>query len=274
MQIGLDHVIVFVEDVRRAAEDYSALGFNVTPGGVHAGGLTHNALVPFEDGTYLELLAPTTRWKLTALRAFGATRFGGFFTRRLPILRRSIKRIRSGEGLADFALACSPLSEIMKAAETAKWMEGPISGGRMRPDGQRIAWQLVVPRAPALPFLIEDLTPRDLRVPRNAPHPNGAAGIQLVSVITAAFDQTAARYQALLGREPFETVAPIPRSLAVEFRLDNAVIRLLAPLGPDHLLRTHLARGEGIYNIVLRADRAANLDPARTHGAHITLAKR
>lgn len=273
MRISLDHIVIFVEDLRQVADDYAALGFQVVPGGVHAGGLTHNALVPFSDGTYLELLAPTARWKLGVLRLLGGTILRGIFTRRLPILRRTIKRIRSGEGLLDFALACSPLSAILKLAETTGGMDGPVSGGRVRPDGQRIAWQLAVPRIPALPFLIEDLTPRHLRVPENGSHPNGAAGIQIVSVVTAAFDRTVAQYQTLLGREPFDTVAPIPRSRAVEFRLDNARIRLLAPTGPDHPLRTHLARGEGIYSLVLRADRAANLDQVRAHGAQITLAR-
>jgi hypothetical protein len=268
-----DHAVIFVEDLRQAANDYAALGFQVVPGGVHAGGLTHNALVPFADGTYLELLAPTTRWKLIMLRLLDGMGVGGIFTRRLPILRRTIKRIRSGEGLVDFALACSPLSDILKGADMVDGMEGPIPGGRVRPDGQRIAWQLAVPRVPALPFMIEDLTPRHLRAPQDVSHPNGATGVQMVSVVTAAFARTVARYQALLGREPFETVAPIPHSRTGEFRIDNAVIRLLAPTGTDHPLRAQLDRGEGIYGLVLRADRAVNLDPVRAHGAQITLAR-
>ena len=273
LRINFDHAVIFVTDLGRAASDYATLGFQVVPGGVHVGGLTHNALIPFADGTYLELLAPTTRWKLTVLRLLGTTRLGGGFTRRMPILRRTIRRIRSGEGLADFALGCSPLLEILKVADITGGMEGPIPGGRVRPDGQQIAWQLAVPKVPALPFLIEDLTPRGLRVPGDVSHPNGVTGVQMVSVATAAFNRTIARYQALLGREPFETVAPIPRSLAAEFRLDNAVIRLLAPTGKDHPLQTYLSRGEGIYNLVLRAVRAANLDPVRAHGAQITLAR-
>ncbi|HET6781749.1 MAG TPA: VOC family protein [bacterium] len=271
--ITFDHAVIFVTDLRQAADDYAALGFQVVPGGVHVGGLTHNALIPFTDGTYLELLAPTSKWRLTQLRLLGATRLGSAFTRGLPILRRTIKRIRSGEGLVDFALGCSPLSDILKVADMIDGMEGPIPGGRVRPDGQRIAWQLAVPRVPALPFMIEDLTPRHLRVPQDVAHHNGATGVQMVSVVTVAFARTVARYQALLGREPFETVAPIPHSRAGEFRIDNAVVRLLAPTGTDHPLRAQLDRGEGIHGLVLRADKAVNLDPVRAHGAQITLAR-
>lgn len=269
LSLSLDHVVIFVEDLRRASEDYAALGFTVVPGGVHAGALTHNALIPFADGRYLELLALTVSWKRRALRMLARGGLEGILMRRSPLLGRAIRRIRSGEGLADFALACSPLAEVVGVGE----IDGPVSGGRVRPDGQKLSWRLAFPRAPVLPFLIEDVTPRHLRVPGNVIHPNGAAGVQALTVATGSFDRAVAHYQTLLGREPFETVAPIPRSLGVEFRLNGVVIRLMAPIGPAHPLRASLARrGEGLYGVVLSADRAANLDPARTHGAQITLA--
>lgn len=267
---SLDHVVVFVEDLDRASADYASLGFTVVPGGVHAGGLTHNALIPFADGRYLELLALTSPWTLRALRMLPRSGLDGVLTRRSPLLRRAVRRIRSGEGLADFALACSPLTAVVGTGE----IDGPVSGGRVRPDGQEVSWRLVFPRAPVLPFLIEDVTPRRLRVPPDVAHANGAMGVQAVTVATGSFDRAIAHYQTLLGREPFETVAPIPRSLSVEFRLDAVVIRVLAPTGPNHPLRAPLGRrGEGLYGVVLRADRAANLDPERAHGAQITLAR-
>lgn len=271
MRISFDHAVIYVMDLRRASEDFSALGFHVVPGGVHAGGLTHNALIPFPDGTYVELLAPMARWKLAALRLLGAglSRILGL----QPFPQRAIRRARAGEGFVDFALACSPLRGILEVAKAVGGIDGPMPGGRIRPDGERISWTLALPRSPALPFLIEDITPRHLRVPGNITHPNGACGVQIVGVVTPSFTNTVARYQALLGRESFDTVAPIPRSRATEFRVDNAAIRLVAPTGPGHILHKQLARGAGIYSLVLRADRAVNLDPVRAHGAQITLAK-
>jgi hypothetical protein len=271
LRISFDHAVLYVTDLRRASEDFGALGFHVVPGGVHTGGLTHNALIPFSDGTYVELLAPTARWKFQALRLFG-----GGLSRILGLQafpRRAIRRARAGEGFVDFALACSPLKGILDVAEAVGGIDGPLSGGRIRPDGERISWSLALPRSPGLPFLIEDITPRHLRVPGNITHPNGARGVQIVGVATPSFTSTVARYRALLGRESFDTVAPIPRSRAAEFRVDNAAIRLVAPTGTDHVLKRQLARGEGIYSLVLRADRAVNLDPVRAHGAQITLAK-
>jgi len=267
---SVDHVVIFVEDLGRASDDYAALGFTIVPGGVHADGLTHNALIPFADGRYLELLALTATWKRRVFRALARSGLDRVLTRRSPLLGRALRRIRSGGGLADFALACSPLGGVVGAGE----IDGPVTDGRVRPDGQEVSWRLAFPRAAVLPFLIEDVTARHLRVPPNVTHANGAAGVQALTVATGSFDRSVASYQALLGREPFETVAPIPRSLAVEFRLETVAIRILAPIGPTHPLRAPLAqRGDGLYGVVLRADRAANLDPVRAHRALITLAK-
>ena len=55
--MNLDHVVIVVADLARAVADYEALGFTVAPGGEHADGRTHNALIPFADGMYIELIA-------------------------------------------------------------------------------------------------------------------------------------------------------------------------------------------------------------------------
>src|SRR5215212_11710577 len=53
----LDHLVILVSDLELASADYQRLGFVVTPGGEHADGLTRNALIPFEDGFYFELVS-------------------------------------------------------------------------------------------------------------------------------------------------------------------------------------------------------------------------
>ena len=49
----LDHVVYVVRGLEAAIEDHRRRGFTVTPGGEHVNGVTHNALVPFLDGSYL-----------------------------------------------------------------------------------------------------------------------------------------------------------------------------------------------------------------------------
>ena len=63
---GIDHIAVVVPDLNTAIANYTTLGFTVVPGGRHPIG-SHNALIAFEDGSYIELLAffepnPGHRW--------------------------------------------------------------------------------------------------------------------------------------------------------------------------------------------------------------------
>lgn len=62
----IDHLVVLVPDLEAAIQEYRRAGFTVVPGGTHPTG-THNALIGFGDGAYLELLAfyednPAHRW--------------------------------------------------------------------------------------------------------------------------------------------------------------------------------------------------------------------
>jgi len=44
MLTRIDHVMICVEDLQKAMDAYTRLGFDVYPGGVHAGKGTHNAI--------------------------------------------------------------------------------------------------------------------------------------------------------------------------------------------------------------------------------------
>src|SRR5262245_23920283 len=140
---AIDHIVILVNDLAAASADYAAIGFTVTPGGEHTGGATHNALIAFADDTYLELIA---------------------FKRAEPG-HRWWRHAALGEGLVDFALLPSATADDIAAArERGVAYAGPADGGRLRPDGQQIAWQLGMPPTPDLPFLCGDVTPRALRV--------------------------------------------------------------------------------------------------------------
>src|SRR5439155_1412482 len=63
---GIDHIVIAVPDLAAARTSYAALGFTVVPGGRHPVG-THNALIAFGDGSYVELIAfyednPAHKW--------------------------------------------------------------------------------------------------------------------------------------------------------------------------------------------------------------------
>jgi hypothetical protein len=71
-------------------------------------------------------------------------------------------------------------SDVRRLGSLGFGVDGPVDGGRLLPDGVEIRWRSARMRQEGrlLPFLIEDLTPREMRVPGGpaAEHPNGATG--------------------------------------------------------------------------------------------------
>ncbi|HVX58000.1 MAG TPA: VOC family protein [Candidatus Saccharimonadales bacterium] len=162
MTLKLDHVIIAVDDLDQAVSDYRALGFTTIYGGRHASGATHNALICFQDGTYLELLAPTGDSAQP-----GAVDFS-------PLLQH-------GEGLVGYALLSHDLLADAEALRARGAQIGEVGEGRrLRKDGIELRWRTAELDGVKSPFLIEDVTPRKLRVPDDidtVTHSNGVTGV-------------------------------------------------------------------------------------------------
>jgi catechol 2,3-dioxygenase-like lactoylglutathione lyase family enzyme len=246
MGFSLDHVVIAVSDLEAAISDYRALGFTVYPGGVHHGGVSHNALVIFADGSYFELIAyrqaaPEVRWWQVLSKA--------------------------GEGFVDFALLPENTARDAEAARGRGLdLDGPIAGGRLRPDGARLDWQIVRPKTTDLPFWCGDVTPRALRVPEGdmRVHPNGVTGVASLRVAVGDVARSAARYASLTGPDTLKHV-----NGAAEIMLGATTFELAGdPAAAAHVAR----RGEGPMSLVLRGPATTTLDPALAHGAALSIA--
>ncbi len=158
----LDHVIIAVSDLDQAVSDYRSLGFTTRYGGRHASGSTHNALIGFQDGSYLELLALTGDPAQPGTIDFS------------PLVMR-------GEGLVGYALRSADLNADAEALRARGAQVGAVSEGqRLRTDDILLRWRTASLDGGMSPFLIEDITPRVLRVPDDleaVTHPNGITGI-------------------------------------------------------------------------------------------------
>lgn len=261
MLTRIDHAVIVVRDLQAAMRDYSTLGFTVLPGGTHADGATHNALITFADGSYLELLA--------------------FTAPEQPQDHPWWPRLAEGEGLEDFALLSDNLP-----ADSDRWravnpdVTSPVVGGRARPDGQHLRWRTT--RLPpgggdsALPFVIEDVTPRGLRVPGGdaTQHVQPVTGIAGVIVAVRSVEAHLGEYMALLDA----SAAFLPSGDA-RLNLGEQWIMLATaasnPAIDDYLMR----HGEGPFALHLaRVDDAPNrtptlLDQQLAHGARLEVSR-
>ncbi len=276
----LDHVVILVEDLGAATEDFAGLGFTVVQGGEHTSRASHNALITFADGSYLELIAfkhRSVRSDRTIPKHVRAQDLRA--SRSSPAERRVRPWETVGEGLVDFALFPDSIeAAIAEALRRGLALEGPLPGGRLRPDGQQIAWQFGIPDTFDLPFLCADVTPRPLRVPGGAAcqHANEVTGIADILVLVMDLDTSVARYRALLGTEPVQGPAvPWPDTRTVDFYLGSTTVSLTEPHERSDPLFDHRERyGEGPYALKLCTTdkaRVGMLDPSRTHGARIEI---
>jgi catechol 2,3-dioxygenase-like lactoylglutathione lyase family enzyme len=190
---GIDHVVILVPELDAAVETYMRLGFTVVPGGRHDVA-THNALIGFADGAYIELIAfwensPEHRWH---------------------------RYLALGCGLVDYCMRTDDLSgdaAALRKKGVAMSERQPMS--RVRPDGHRLEWSLsLATRTQGItPFLIEDITPREERLPRQTTHENGVTGILALTIAVQNL-ATVRPLASLLGAgQPLESSGGEPSGL-------------------------------------------------------------
>src|SRR2546425_12371337 len=182
MLTGIDHIVIAVPDLSAASTRYADLGFTVVPGGRHPVG-THNALIAFSDGSYIELIAfyeknPQHKWW---------------------------EPLRRGGGPGDFCMQTDELLADTPAFRRAGVeIDDPSPLSRVRPDGYQLKWVLSIPRAGfrgVAPFLIQDQTPREERIPREHDHANGVTGIGTLTLAVDDVARVGQWYAQVLGAQ-------------------------------------------------------------------------
>jgi hypothetical protein len=252
----IDHVAIVVNELDSAIASYARAGFTVIRGGKHPIG-SHNALIAFADGSYLELIAFTKPhsghpWQ-TALE--------------------------KGSGIVDFCMCTNDLAADIDSMRRAGARIGdPYSLTRDRPDGYHLSWVLAIPEPPfngQVPFLIKDDTPRDERVPRERSHRNGATGISTLAIAVNDLGTTSRYYARVLGRPGVPVHRPELEATGVSFTVGPNEIQLLASKsehGP--LARWIHERGQSPYEAVLAGASGdpTMLDPELLQGARLRFA--
>ncbi|MFB6169832.1 MAG: VOC family protein [Haloarculaceae archaeon] len=188
--VTIDHATLAGSDLATLERLVGDLGFEPSYGGPHANGETEMSLVVFPDGSYLELLAPVRE---------GAT----------PT--RWARHLRAETSPCAWAIPAPDIDATAeRAAAAGIEVDGPLDGGRDRPDGTRVAWRFAFlgPGDPGavLPFLIDDETPREYRVPTD-PVTDAVGGLARVLVCAREADAPLGRFERAFGASVEHTVA-------------------------------------------------------------------
>ncbi|MDF2963609.1 MAG: hypothetical protein K0S39_5344 [Paenibacillus sp.] len=269
--VRFDHAIILVKNLKKAVRNFRQLGFHVIEGGKLEGG-ARNAVIPFADGTYLELFSVGSMAVTLAVWLKRLGKLELMAAGRKPMEQRFITHFARGEGIADIAVLVEELEEQIAAVRSRGLdMEELLTGHRLQPDGRKLTFQWGLPDGD-LPFFIKDVTPRAWRVPIDGvKHKNGAAGIEEVVVAVENLEVSRARYAALFHAEAFAGNSPV-----TEFSLGGTKLTLAdGGSGADPDLRQHTARyGTSPFALKLRtslASEAGSLDRFLTGNARIML---
>lgn len=237
---GIDHLVIISADLDKAIADAAQAGFTVITGGTHKDGNTHNALIAFRDGSYIELIAPTSGIE-------GKT-------------HRWFPRLAKGGGLVDLCLASDNLeADTVLIRESGRHYTGPEENGRHRPDGVELRWKGSMPPGPVgetgWPFLIEDVTPREHRVstdPAETTHENGAIGVAGVTILAHNLPTASKDFSAITGREATPLTSPMDDSpLASFINFEHSWLMITHPTAGAAI--QHLERfGPGPFAATLR----------------------
>ncbi|MBI3827698.1 MAG: VOC family protein [Candidatus Rokubacteria bacterium] len=245
MLTRVDHVMICVPSLAEGIEAYTRIGFNVSPGGVHTGRGTHNAIA-FHEEDYLELLSLADRAAYRAAAPGGPDAGLEEFLAQGGGFRQVI--VQSDDLVADVAAMRRRGVDVSDASD----------GGRRTPAGQELRWKTAVlgPRDPLPLHFIQHLTPlkeRRAQVARAGDHPNGVLRMDRVYVVVPDVAAAAQTYGRVLGMPGprIQRGAVIKADMAV-FDIGPTGLTVAQPAEPGPAAEALGRRGPGPFQVLYR----------------------
>lgn len=191
--LAIDHVTIAWSRLDALEQAFAGVGLATDYGGPHGNRATHMDVLGFDDGSCIELIAP--------------------FEPGAPPVAWEAQMAGDGGPCA----WCVRVADIHAEAERLRSLgipvEGPLEASRTRPDGTRVEWEFAFPgphaRGAVLPFMIQDKTPRELRVrPSASVSGTELTGIAAVLIGVADLNESITLFRTAYGwPEPEEVDA-------------------------------------------------------------------
>ncbi|MFY9644405.1 MAG: VOC family protein [Terriglobales bacterium] len=183
--LELDHASICGSNLDTLRQAFADVGLTPDFGGPHGNGVTQMAMIGFDDGTYLELIAPI-KAGVTAGSAWAKF---------------------MAEDAAPCAWAVGTnvlLQEVERLKKVGIPVRAPEAGSRKRPDGMSVEWKTADvgsgTAGSVLPFVIEDQTPRAWRVQTSASMAGApVAGVENVVLGVSNLDASIALFRKAYG---------------------------------------------------------------------------
>ena len=183
--LELDHTSICGSNLETMKQLFTDVGLTPDFGGSHGNGITQMAAVGFDDGTYIELIAPV---KAGATSGSDWAKFMGE------------EAVTCACAVGTNVLA----QEVDRLKKAGIAVTAPTRGSRKRPDGMSVEWMTadVGSGTPGsvLPFIIEDETPRAWRV-QTSDSVKGApvSGVENIVIAVSNLDASIAMFRKAYG---------------------------------------------------------------------------
>lgn len=221
MPSQIDHIVLLLSPADfNDVPSWLTDNFTIIDGGTHSEGTSHNKLIVFQDGTYLELFS----WVEPPPQDVPAhADFPGWATK--PPGCIIDWAVTGADAHGKFHDVTTRLKDLLSDGENLNvGYDQPVAGGRRRKDGEELRWVTTRPRRLntadvkgdqelGVPFFCHDISARELRVPYTeesidswpalVSHASGVVGIAglVVEVSIERIEAYRKLYEAILGVE-------------------------------------------------------------------------